>query len=154
MLSGTVFDGDDPVLTWVEQGVAEAWVPDTVPPEIAASIGPIPFWPPDHEMIQMILDVTVKDKIDSDDLNVYSGSAAWYVHSVSSNQPELGTGDGDYAPDWILPEDDVQSLWLRRERAGNLDTRVYTVTLKALDMAGNETTVDVDVRVEHDEGGG
>ena len=161
VLSGTVFDDDGhPVLDWVEQGVAEEWVPDTEPPVIeSARIDPAFLWPPDHEWQEMTLDVMVTDNsdwVDPDTGEIQPG-AVWYIQSVSSNQPELGTGDGDYAPDSVLDPDDVQSLELRAERSGNhpTETRIYTVILKAIDMAGNESDpYPVDVRVEHDEGGG
>ncbi len=148
VLCGTVFDGDTPVLYWVEQGVAEEWVPDTEPPVIISAIStPDELWPPDHEMILMTLDVTVADN---------SGWAFWYIESVSSNQPEDGLGDGDASPDVIFdPEDDLQALSLRRERSGNhpTETRIYTVTLKAIDMAGNESDpYELLVPVDHDQG--
>ena len=148
VLCGTVFDLDgNPVLDWVEQGVAEEWVPDTEPPVIlSASITPGFLWPPNHEMIPMAVDVEFADPEDD---------AVWYIESVSSNQPEDGTGDGDDAPDSVLDPDDVQSLELRAERSGNdpTETRIYTVILKAIDMAGNESDpYDLPVRVEHDVG--
>ncbi len=150
VLSGTVFDDDGhPVLDWVEQGVAEEWVPDTEPPVIlSASITPGFLWPPDHEMIEMEVTATAQDN---------SGLAMWYIADVESNQPVDGTGDGDYSPDWINPEDDLQSLELRAERSGNHseETRVYTVTLQAIDMAGNESApYPVYVPVDHDQSTG
>lgn len=173
VLCGSVLDADgNPVLDWAEQATLEPTVPDITPPVITeASITPKPLWPPDHEWQEMSLDVTVRDKIDSDgaDTDTYSGWAVWYVQDVISNQPEDGTGDGDYAPDWMRPDDDLQSLWLRRERSGNHpdETRVYSVILQAIDMAGNlahdwegpgppfpDPPYTLEVRVEHDEGGG
>ena len=150
VLSGTVFDLEgNPVLNWVEQGVAEEWVPDTEPPVIlSASATPGSLWPPNHDMIPVTLDVTVTDN---------SGWAFWYIESVSSNQPDDGLGDGDASPDVIFdPEDDLQALSLRRERSGNdpTETRIYTVTIKAVDMAGNVSLpCEVEVPVDHDEGG-
>ena len=150
VLCGTVFDGDTPVLYWAEQGVADDWEPDTTPPVINPAIStPDELWPPNHEMIPVTLDVTVTDN---------SGAAYWYIDSVTHNQSDPQTGEeiggtGDTSPDWIIPEDDLQSLWLRAERAGTGDVRTYTVTLQAIDMAGNVSDPYlVEVLVDHDEG--
>ncbi len=153
VLCGSVLDGaGNPVLEWAEQATLEPSASDTTRPIITgASITPESLWPPDHEWQEMTLDVTVTD-------DTY---AIWYVQEVISNQPEDGTGDGDYAPDWMRPDDNLQLLGLRRERSGNhpTETRVYSVILQAIDMAGNlawegtppESCI-LPVRVTHDEG--
>ena len=96
-------------------------------------------------MVDMALDVTVED----------ASYAVWYVAGVASNQPELGTGDGDSAPDWVTDPNDPQSVWLRSERSGNHpeETRLYTITLMAVDMAGNlSEPYELVIRVDHDQG--
>jgi len=88
IMGGSVLDaGGNVVLDWLEQSVAEPGVIDVEPPEI--TVTPVNLWPPDHRLVDMALDVTVEDASD----------AVWYVAGVASNQPELGTGDGDSAPD-------------------------------------------------------
>jgi hypothetical protein len=146
-MAGSVVDASgDVVLEWTEQSVAEPAVIDTEPPVItSASATPAHLWPPDHSIVEMTLDVTVED-------NTF---AVWYVAGVASNQPEDGTGDGDYAPDWGIDPDDVQSVWLRSERSGNdpTVTRLYTITLMAIDMAGNLSAPhELVVPVDHDMG--
>jgi endo-1,4-beta-xylanase len=42
-------------------------------------------------------------------------------------------------------------LFLRAERAGNSDGRVYTLTFQATDASGNSTTVTVTVVVPHNQ---
>jgi hypothetical protein len=39
---------------------------------------------------------------------------------------------------------------LRAERSGSGQGRVYTVTITASDLSGNQSTATVDVRVPHD----
>jgi len=143
IMGGSLADaGGNVVLEWLEQSVAEPGVIDTQPPVITAT--PAYLWPPDHSMVEIALDVTVDDP-----------SAMWYVAGVTSNQPENGTGDGDYYPDWVLDPNDPQSLWLRSERSANHpeEVRIYTVTLMAIDMAGNlSQPLELPIRVEHDQG--
>ena len=144
IMGGSVLDaGGNVVLEWLEQSVAEPGVIDTEPPVITAT--PVNLWPPDHTMVDMALDVTVED----------ASYAVWYVAGVASNQPELGTGDGDSAPDWVTDPNDPQSVWLRSERSGNHpeETRLYTITLMAVDMAGNlSEPYELVIRVDHDQG--
>jgi hypothetical protein len=145
IMGGSVPDEDgNIVLEWLEQSVAEPGVIDDDPPVITATPGYL--WPPDHSMVEMALDVTVTDN---------SGYAVWFVVGVESNQPELGTGDGDHAPDWVLDPEDPQSVWLRAERSANdaEEVRIYTITLMAIDMAGNlSAPYYLEVRVDHDQG--
>ncbi len=147
IMGGSLLDaGGNVVLDWLEQSVAEPGVIDTEPPVItSATTTPANLWPPDHSMIEMALDVTVED----------DSYAVWYVADVASNQPELGTGDGDYAPDWVLDPSDPQSVSLRSERSGNDPTgiRLYTITLRAIDTGGNlSEPYELVVPVDHDQG--
>lgn len=146
IMGGSVLDaGGNVVLDWLEQSVAEPGVIDTEPPVItSATATPANLWPPDHSMIEMALDVTVED----------DSYAVWYVAGVTSNQPELGTGDGDYAPDWVTDANDPQAVWLRSERSGSHpeETRWYTITLEAIDTSGNISELEVYVPVSHDQG--
>jgi hypothetical protein len=66
------------------------------------------------------------------------------IISVSSNQPQEGTGDGDTGPDWQVTG--ALTLQLRAERAPSED-RIYTITVEATDAAGNTSTAEVTVRV-------
>ncbi|UCH35695.1 MAG: hypothetical protein JSV65_04920 [Armatimonadota bacterium] len=145
IMRGAALDQDGvPWFEWIEQSVAEPFVLDTQPPEITAvSATPAQLWPPDHSIIDMTLDVTVDDPF-----------AVWYIAGVESNQPEDGTGDGDYAPDWWLDPNDPQSLQLRSERSGSDPTQVreYTITLMAIDTAGNLSEPKLlKVKVYHDQ---
>jgi hypothetical protein len=133
------------VLEWLEQYVVEPGLIDTEPPEITATATPDCLWPPDHEFVDIALDVTVED-------NTF---AVAYIESITSNQPILGTGDGDYAPDWLFDPTDLQSVSLRAERSGSHpeEVRVYTITLRAIDTGGNlSDPCELVIRVDHDQG--
>jgi hypothetical protein len=66
-----------------------------------------------------------------------SGVATFAV-TASSNEPDSGTGGGDAPGDIVISGGTVQ---LRAERAPRGDGRVYTITAKAIDLAGNTATV-------------
>jgi hypothetical protein len=68
-----------------------------------------------------------------------------------SNEPENGLGDGDTGPDMIVV--DPHHVWLRAERAGNGNGRIYTVTIHSTDDCGNTATTTVNVYVPHDKNG-
>jgi hypothetical protein len=121
---------------------AELYVPgstgDTTPPTISGASADAPsLWPPNHRMRSVTVDATVED--DSDP------APTLRILSVSSNEPEDGTGDGDAGPDWDITGD--LTLDLRAERSGSGDGRVYTITLVATDASGNESFETVEVVV-------
>jgi hypothetical protein len=67
--------------------------------------------------------------------------------SVTSNEPQNGTGDGDTAPDWVIV--DAHHVRLRAERSGSAAGRVYTIAITSRDSAGNSSGRMVEVRVPH-----
>jgi hypothetical protein len=73
------------------------------------------------------------------------GTATCEVVSVASNEPVNGLGDGDTAPDWEIGAG--LTLLLRAERAGTGSGRVYTVTIRCTDEAGNAVTKTTTVAV-------
>ncbi|WHY91670.1 hypothetical protein QNK12_29420 [Neobacillus cucumis] len=80
-----------------------------------------------------------------------SGIASYQLVSIVSNQPDNGKGDGNTIQDiqgaeFGTPDTD---FLLRAERSGSGD-RVYTVTYKAIDNAGNSVTTSQDIVAKHD----
>ncbi|HEX8410813.1 MAG TPA: HYR domain-containing protein [Thermoanaerobaculia bacterium] len=114
-------------------------VEDTTPPVVTSiSASPASLWPPNHQMINVVVTATVVDAVDP--------MPAVKILSVSSNQPVNGTGDGDMGPDWKITG--PMTLQLRAERAGNSKTdRVYTITVQTQDSTGNVGTARVTVTV-------
>ena len=55
--------------------------------------------------------------------------------SVSSNEPENGSGDGNTAHDWVIV--DGHHVQLRAERSGHGTGRIYTLTVTCQDAAAN-----------------
>jgi len=63
--------------------------------------------------------------------------ATCVVSSITSNEPQNGTGDGDTSPDWEIVS--PTRMRLRAGRAGTGTGRVYTITVRCTDGRGNHT---------------
>ena len=112
-------------------------VQDTTAPQIVSiTATPNSLWPPDHRMVNVAVAVVAVDAVDPSPVST--------ILSVSSNQPDNGTGDGDTAGDWTITG--PLSLQLRAERSGGKE-RVYTITVQTIDINGNIATSTVEVRV-------
>lgn len=118
-------------------------VVDTTPPVIvSASADPNELWPPNHKMVNVVVHARVTDNC---------SATTWKIVSVRSNQSQNGRGDGNTEPDWVIAGD--HTLQLRAERAGGQGERVYSITLKATDAAGNVSAPKVvTVTVPHSQG--
>jgi len=116
-------------------------VVDTRPPAIVVSVSPAVLWPPNHALVPIVATVSVSDA--ADPLPVAR------LISITSNEPDNGTGDGDTTGD--IAGADVgtpdRSFALRAERAAGGAGRVYTITYQATDASGNATRASVSVIV-------
>ena len=118
-------------------------VVDTTPPEITSlTCSPDTLWPPNHKMVPVIIEASASDNCDPE--------PTCSITSISSNEPEVGLGDGDTAPDWESTGD--LTVNLRGERSGAGRGRVYTITAECTDASGNTSTQSVNVDVPHDQG--
>jgi hypothetical protein len=75
------------------------------------------------------------------------GAATCMIASVTSNEPVNGGGDGDTGTDWQITGPNTVAL--RAERSGNGSGRVYTLTVRCTDPAGNASTGTTTVAVAH-----
>ena len=145
--------------------------PDTEPPVVGLTVTEATLWPPNHQMVDVGLGLTVVDDTDSDPV---------VVLTVESDEPDDAKGGGDGATTGDVElrlaggtltsapgaeavsvkggaadlADALESLLLRAERAGNGSGRTYRITVVATDAAGNETKAVADVVVPHDKGKG
>ena len=120
-------------------------VEDTKPPTIDVTLSRNALWPPNHKWAPIKADVEVTDVCDPNPVFVLT--------SITSNEPENGTGDGDTAPDITgagLGTDDLD-FSLRSERAGTGSGRVYTVIYTVTDGSGNSASDTAYVTVPHDQ---
>jgi hypothetical protein len=68
---------------------------------------------------------------------------------VTSNEEIHGPGDGNTEPDWEFVGG---RLYVRAERAGGGDGRIYTASITAVDDSGNSSEAELTVTVPHDKG--
>lgn len=114
-----------------------------MPPVITgASVDKAELWPPNHEMVDILVNYTATDNCDAALVN----SAL----SVVSNEAVDSPGSGNTSPDWEII--DSHHVRLRAERDGMGDGRVYTITIMATDSKGNSTKATVSVRVPKSKG--
>jgi glucose/arabinose dehydrogenase len=106
---------------------------DTAPTISGASATPNSLWPPNSQMKDVTIHYTT-----ADNCGTVTPSLA-----VSSNEP-VGPGG-----DWQIV--DAHHVKLRAKRDGGGSGRIYTITILAVDAAGNATSQNVTVTVPHNQ---
>jgi hypothetical protein len=115
-------------------------VVDTTPPQFQFSVEPTMLWPPDHKMYEITPNWTVSDECDtSPDVSLVS---------IVANEGDDTIGDGHTSDDIQINEDG--SIYLRSERSGTSNDRIYTITYQAVDDCGNTTVRSATVSIPHD----
>jgi len=74
------------------------------------------------------------------------------VVGVAVSEPDDVQGSGNTSPDYEVTSDG--RVFVRAERSGTGQRRIYTVTFKAEDASGNASFASADVVVPHDKGKG
>lgn len=117
-------------------------VVDTTPPTISVVLSPTTVFPaPNHKMFEVTATVVAEDVCDP--------NAAVTLTSITSNEPDNGLGDGDFPNDIQGAEIGTAdfSFFLRSERSGRGDGRIYTVTYTATDGSGNASSASATVTI-------
>ncbi len=115
-------------------------VVDTTPPEFEFSVMPTMLWPPDHKMVEITPSWTVSDDcVSTPDVSLVS---------IVANEGDDTIGDGHTSNDIQIGEDG--SIYLRSERTGTGNDRIYTITYQAVDDCGNVTIRSAIVSIPHD----
>lgn len=118
-------------------------ISDNTPPVITSlTVSSPTLWPANHKMVALTLAATTSDAV---------GVVSVAIVSVTSSEPDDGLGDGDTANDIVITG--AMSLNLRAERSGSGNGRTYTITVRAVDAAGNAATRTVLVTVPKSQGG-
>jgi hypothetical protein len=107
-------------------------VVDDMAPEFSVQMSHTILWPYNNKMVLVTPDFEVSDNC--------GGEVAIELVDITCNQQS--NNDIEVTDDGI---------YLRAKRLGkDKDGRVYTITYKATDAAGNETTASAEVKVPHD----
>jgi uncharacterized delta-60 repeat protein len=135
-------------------------VVDTTPPILVCTTDKIALWPPNHQMVDVLICIAASDACSNpQDLQIDC--------TVSSNEADDATGDGDTTGDVDgfdgftapvpitgLMYDDVDECFyglvsLRAERDGAEEGRVYSIVCDVVDDQGNVTSASCVVIVPH-----
>lgn len=118
-------------------------VQDSLAPVVASATPSVAeLWPANHAMVPVSISVDATDAV---------GVTSRQIVSVTSNEPDNGTGDGDTAGDIEITG--PLSANLRAERAGTGTGRIYTFVVEVRDAAGNVTTATAHVSVPRNRSG-
>lgn len=116
-------------------------VVDTIPPFVTrVTATPNVLWPPNHKMVPIAVTAVVTD---------VCGPSSWKITSITSNQAADAIGSGNTSVDYEITGKHTANV--RSERSGTSVSRIYTITIEAVDAAGNKSQPKtVTVTVPHD----
>lgn len=116
--------------------------PDQEPPKLTVSVTPNQLWPPNHQMVEIKVNTQVSDNVDP--------APTVGLVSITSNEGQNARGDGNTSTDIETKPDG--RIFLRAKLSGTGQGRVYTLTYRASDAAGNTTQATAEVRVPRNQG--
>ncbi len=114
-------------------------VVDTSVPTLAPLPNTTLLWPPNHEMVHIVIEANAAD----------NSSEVTLSATVSCDDPKAEIGVDFTAPQ-INQLTGVITLQLRSERPGYVDGRTYTITVTATDDSGNSSSAQVNIVCPHD----
>ncbi|MGE0862279.1 MAG: Ig-like domain-containing protein [Vicinamibacterales bacterium] len=123
--------------------VTIAAVPSNLPPVCSATVSPGLLWPPNHKKVYLTLS-GITDP-DGDALSIR-------FTSILQDEPTNGPGQGSTMQDGGIEYADKKA-WVRAERSGTGDGRIYLISYTATDPDGASCTGQVTVGVPHDQSG-
>jgi streptogramin lyase len=166
---GTIYGETSDPLTYTEQGTFyvtwtftdskgnsvsqdQTVIVDDVTPPVLTLNSDVSVWPPNHAYTTFTVANMVSSVTDNCNTELTVGSVT--INSVSSDEYEnaVGNGDGNTVNDMVIALN-CASVNVRKERCGDLNGRVYTVTLQVSDGNGNTTMEDFHIQVTHDMNG-
>ncbi len=126
-------------------------VVDNTPPAFSATVAPETLWPPNHKMVQIAPSFTVTDNCDANPAITLSSITMNEGDETDTFDPSYDntTGDGHTLDD--IQVDGDGSIYLRAERSGSGDGRIYTLNFTATDASGNTSNANAIVTVPHNQ---
>lgn len=125
-------------------------VVDTTAPVINLNGFAPEIWPPNHKYRTFSVTDFVASVTDS--CNTTLNLSSVVISKVTSDELENSGGDGNTLNDIVIAAN-CKSVQLRAERDGGGDGRVYTITFKVTDAAGNVATATAKVFVPQSQNG-
>ena len=147
--TGVVFSADDGRGNSATCTTAVSVV-DTQPPTLSVLTDPGSLWPPNHEVVPVNVQLAAQDAC--------GAGVRVELVSVTSSEPDDAPGGEDGQTTADIQQVEVGSadaiVELRAERGGKGGGRTYTLTYRAIDLAGHATAAVGLVTVPHDLGQG
>jgi hypothetical protein len=125
----------DPVISGLD-------VCDEIAPTLEVAVTPDTLWPANHKYVEVKATVAASDNFDP--------NPTVTLLSVTSNEDDNGSGDGNTTDDIVIRDD--FTFWLRAERSGNGSGRIYTIIYMVTDACGNTTIQSATVSVPLNKG--
>lgn len=122
-------------------------ITDTTAPDLTFTTETNSLWPPNHKMVLVVSGISAYDIVDeATDVEIV----------VTSNEDANGNGDGNTDEDYeiLANPDGSYDVYVRAERSGNGNGRVYTISFSTSDVAGNSSGDTVEVSVAGNQGNG
>jgi len=117
-------------------------VPSNLPPVCTAVASPSIIWPPNHKPVYLTLSGVTDD----------AGTPVIRFTAILQDEPTNSPGQGNTMQDAGIEANGTKA-WVRAERTGEGDGRVYLISYTATDAAGASCTGQVTVSVPHDQSG-
>ncbi|MCH7960192.1 MAG: carboxylesterase family protein, partial [Candidatus Hydrogenedentes bacterium] len=122
-------------------------VVDTTAPSLTVALDNTSLWPPSHKMIEIVPTLSASDTCDA--------SPSVTLMNITMNEGDETLtydplfddtlGDGNTLDD--IQVDSSGRIFLRAERSGKGDGRIYTLSFQATDATGNQTIATATVTV-------
>ena len=117
--------------------------PSNLPPVCSAVASPSTLWPPNHKPVYLTLSGITDPDGDTPTIR---------FNSIWQDEPTNSPGQGNTMQDGGIEAGGTKA-WVRSERMGDGDGRVYLISYTATDAAGAWCTGQVTVSVPHDQSG-
>ena len=121
----------------------EIEVIDTTPPVLSIELRPTALWPPNHQLVEIVAEVTARDDCDVEVV----------LESVTSSEPDEGPGQSSGDVQGVEAGTLDLTFQVRAERSEGGSGRVYTATYRAVDASGNAALGSGVVAVPRDRSG-